>query len=218
MKKTLITAFILTVLFCACKNKSADEGSITYQVEYQLPDSLQRYAAFLPKEAMVYFKADSTVSIQKSAQESTTIITNRKTGFMRVLLSAPDKKYVVDYNKAEQSEEIGSLPPYTLTKQNETKKIAGYLATKYLLKDKLSEETTEIWFTKEVAIIPNSLTMLLDSTLGVPLLFTINQNGTKVKTTVKEIKFEAVPATAFTTPAGYQKLTPQQLRQMPVEN
>ncbi len=218
MKKTIITAFILSILFCACKNKSADEGLIAYQVEYQLPDSLQRYAAFLPKEATVYFKGDSTVSIQKSEQESTIIITNRKTGFMRVLLTSPDKKYVVDYNKAEQAEEIGSLPPYTLTKQSETQKIAGYLATKYLLKDKLSEETTAIWFTKEVAVIPNSLTMLLDSTLGVPLMFTINQNGTKVKTTVKEIKFEAVPAAAFATPAGFKRLTPQQLREMPVAN
>lgn len=218
MRKTLIAAFILSVFFCACKNKSADEGLIAYQVEYQLPDSLQRYAEFLPKEATVYFKGDSTVSIQKSAQESTTVITNQKTGFMRVLLTSPDRKFVVDYNKAEQAEEIGSLPPYTLTKQSETKKIAGYLATKYLLKDKLSEETTEIWFTKEVAVIPNSLTMLLDSTLGVPLMFTINQNGTKVKTTVKEIKFEAVPATAFSTPAGFKRLTPQQLREMPVEN
>ncbi|MGI4021250.1 MAG: DUF4412 domain-containing protein [Janthinobacterium lividum] len=218
MKKRIITAFILLVFFCACKNKTADEGSIAYQVEYQLPDSLQRYAEFLPKEATVYFKGDSAVSIQKSAQESTTIITSRKTDFMRVLLTSPDKKYVVDYNKAEQAEEIGNLPPHTLIKQSETKKIAGYLATKYLLKDKLSEETTEIWFTKEVAIIPNSLTMLLDSTLGVPLMFTINQNGTKVKTTVKEIKFDSVPATAFATPVGYKQLTPQQLRQMPVEN
>jgi outer membrane lipoprotein-sorting protein len=218
MKKTIITAFILSVLFCACKNKSTDEGSIAYELDYQLPDSLQRYAEYLPKEAVVYFKGDSTVSIQKSAEESTTIITNRKTGFMRALLQSPVNKFQVDYNKAEQTEEIGTLPPHTLTKQNETKKIAGYLATKYLLKDKLSEETTEVWFTKEVEILPNSLTMLLDSTLGVPLMFTINQNGTKIKTTVKEIKFEPVPAAAFATPQGYRKLTPQQLREMPVEN
>ncbi len=47
---------------------------------------------------------------------------------------------------------------------------------------------------------------------------TTNQNGMKTKTTVKEIKFETVPASVFSTPKGYSTLTPQQLREMPVGN
>ena len=218
MKNLTMAAFILLLFLAACNRKNTGEGSIVYQLEYQLPDSLKQYAEFLPKEAIVYFKGDSTVSIQKTNEESTTIITDRKTNFMRVLLKSPARQFVVDYNKNDQAEEIGQLPPYTIAKQNETKTIAGYQATKYLVKDKLSDETTAMWFTKDISLIPNSLTMMLDSTLGVPLTFSINQNGMKTKTTVKEIKFEPVPANVFATPAGYTSLTPQQLRQMPVGN
>lgn len=218
MKKLILLSSVLFIFITACNRKNTNEGSITYQLAYQLPDSLKQYAEFLPKEAVVYFKGDSTVSIQKTNEESTTIITDRKTNSMRVLLKSPARQFVVDYNKNEQAEEIGQLPPHTITKQNETKTIAGYNATKYIAKDKLSDETTEMWFTKDISIIPNSLTMLLDSTLGTPLTFSISQNGMKTTTKVKEIKFEPVPEGIFTTPTGYTPLTPQQLRQMPVGN
>ena len=217
MKRRVI-AFVLLVFLFGCKNKKADEGKIVYQLGYQLPDSLKQYAEYLPKEATVYFKGDSTVSIQRANQESTTVITDWKTNFMRVLLQSPAKKFVVDYNEAEQATEIGRLPPHTLTKQQKTKIIAGYTATGYLIKDKLSDEITEMWFTKNISIIPNSLTMMLDSDLGVPLMFTINQNGMKMKTTVKEIKFQPIPAAVFSTPQGFTPLTPKQLREMPVSN
>ncbi|MVN20540.1 DUF4412 domain-containing protein [Mucilaginibacter arboris] len=216
--KKILTALTLLVLLCGCKRKSTDEGSIIYQVEYQLPDSLKQFAMYLPKEATVYFKGDSTVSIQKSNEESTTIITDKKTGFMRALLKSPAKQYVVDYSKAEQSLETGHLQPHTIAQQKDTKTIAGFKAVKYLVKDKLSGETTEMWFTKDISIIPNSLTLMLDPALGVPLEFTINQNGVKTKTTVKEVRFEPVPASIFATPTGFVPLTPQQLREMPVGN
>lgn len=218
MKNLMIAAFALLLFLVACHRKNTDEGLIVYQLEYQLPDSLKQYADFLPKEAIVYFKGDSAVSIQKTKEESTTIITDRKTNFMRVLLKSPARQFVVNYNKNDQAEEIGQLPPHTITMQNETKTIAGYQASKYLVKDKLTGETTAMWFTKDITIIPNPITMMLDSTLGVPLIFSINQNGMTTKTTVKEIKFEPVPATVFSTPSGYTPLTPQQLRQMPVGN
>ncbi len=218
MKNTLTAVFVLLLFLCACKYKTTDEGSIIYHIEYQLPDSLKRYVKYLPKVATVYFKGDSTVSIQKSNQESTTIITDKKTNFMRVLLNSAFRQYVVDYNKADQAEEIGTLPPHTTTKQKDIKTIAGYQAAKYVLQDKLSGETTEAWFTKDISILPNSLTMVLDSTLGVPLAFTISQNVMKMKVTVQQVKFGPVPAAVFSTPKGYKLLTPQQLREMPVQN
>ncbi len=95
MKTTITAAFILLLFLTACKHQNTNEGFIAYQLEYQLPDSLKQYTAFLPKEAVVYFKGDSTVSLQKSNEESTTVITNRKTGFMRVLLKSPVKQFVI---------------------------------------------------------------------------------------------------------------------------
>jgi hypothetical protein len=218
IKKTLLFLVIVLALFSSCSHKKVVQGSISYDIEYQLPDSLHKYLLYLPKSAKVFFKGDSAVSIQQMNDESTTIITYKPTDFMRVLLASSAKKYVIDYNKADQAEEVPARLGYSYTAGTESRTIAGHKALKYELTDKVTGETSEAWFTKEVAVIPNSLTMSFDTTKGVPLAFTTNHNGMVIKTTVKEIKFEPVPASIFSTPAGYQPLTPKQLRDMPVEN
>lgn len=218
MKITILSVFTGIVLLCACVNKKTGEGTITYQVEYELPDSLKQYAAYLPKQAIVYFKGDSTISIQQAGEESTSVITHAQTHFMRALLKSTSKHYAVDYDKAAQQEEIAAMPSYTFAKTADAKTIASYQAAKYTLKDKATGESAEAWFTKDISIIPNSLTTSMDTTLGVPLSFTIKQNGIIVKTTAKEIKFEPVPAGIFSTPKGYEFLTPQQFREMTMGN
>ncbi|MDB5151988.1 MAG: hypothetical protein JWR54_739 [Mucilaginibacter sp.] len=209
---------MIPVLFSSCSGKKVIEGSITYSIEYQLPDSLHKYLLYLPKSAKIYFKGDSAVSVQQINDEATTVITYKPTDFMRVLLASSEKKYVIDYNKADQAEESPARLGYSYIANTETRTIAGHKALKYTLTDKVTGENAEAWFTKEVAIIPNSLTMPFDTTKGVPMAFTVNHNGMVIKTTVKDIKFEPVPAGIFSTPAGYEPLTPKQLRDMPVEN
>lgn len=217
MKKIYLFLLGCTIgALAACSHKE-NQGVIVYHLEYQLPDSLRSYADYLPKEATVYFKGDSAVSIQKSGEESTTVITDKLTGFMQVLLKSPEKSYVIDYSKADQAEERANMPSFTFTPGKGTKKMAGYQARSYIMKDKMSADSSEAWFTHDVVIPPNSLTTVLDTTLGVPLVFSTNQNGIITKTTVKEIRFETVPAGIFTAPKGYERLTPKQLSEMPVQ-
>jgi hypothetical protein len=218
MKKTLLYFSIALVLLSSCSNKKVKQGTITYGIEYQLPDSLNKYLAYLPKSALVYFKGDSAVSIQQLNDESTTVITYKPTDFMRVLLRSADKKYVIDYNKAEQANESQARLGYNYVPTRETKIIAGHKTIKYALTDKATGLTSEAWFTKEISVIPNSMTMAFDTSRGVPLAFTTNHNGMTITTTAKDIKFEPVPASAFSTPTGYEPLTPKQLRDMPVDN
>src|SRR6201996_508512 len=171
MKKALFYSVIVSVLFCACSNKKVKQGSINYTIEYRLPDSLKKYLDYLPKSATVYFKGDSAVSIQQQNDESTTIITSRPTDFMRVLLRSSAKKYVIDYNKEEQAEESPARKGYNYVAASVTKNIAGHQALKYAITDKATGETGEAWYTKELSLVPNSLTMALDTTYGVPLSF-----------------------------------------------
>lgn len=208
---TLATGFL-----AACSHKQ-NEGVIVYHLSYKLPDSLKNYGNYLPAEAKVYFKGDSVVSVQQSGQESTTVITYKPTGFMRVLLKSAEKQYVIDYNKADQDAERANMPSFAFTPKNDSKKMAGYQAKAYTMTDKMSADSSEAWFTHDVVIPPSSLTMALDTALGVPLVFSTNQNGIITKTTVKEIRFEPVPEGVFSTPAGYEHLTPKQLSEMPVE-
>jgi hypothetical protein len=218
IKKAFFYSLISLALFSSCKRKAVIQGSISYDIEYQLPDSLHKYLLYLPKSAKVYFKGDSTVSIQQMNDESTTVITYKPADFMRVLLASSAKKYMIDYNKAAQIEESPARLGYAYTAGTETRTIAGHKALKYTLTDKVTGENAEAWFTRDVSVIPNSLTMPFDTTKGVPLAFTTSHNGMIIKTTVKDIKFEPVPAAIFSTPAGYEHLTPTQLREMPVEN
>jgi hypothetical protein len=218
MKRTILSVFLILILFNSCSHKPVIQGSVTYTIDYQLPDSLSKYLIYLPKSAKVYFKGDSAISIQQMNDESTTIITSKPAGFMRVLLASSAKKYVIDYSKDEQAKESTARLGYSYTPGTELKVIAGHNALKYTLINKVTGETSEAWFTKEVSLIPNSLTAAFDTVKGVPLEFSINQNGMLIKTTVKEIKFEPVPAGIFSTPPGYEALTPKQLREMPVEN
>lgn len=208
---------MLAIAFCSCNNKKT-EGSINYTVDYLLPDSLKQYAQYLPKQAVVYFKGDSTISVQQTKEESTSVITDSKAAYMLALLKSPSKKYAVDYDKAAQAEELAGMPSYTFTKSTEHKTIAGYDAIRYVLKDKITGESAEAWFTKDVAIIPNSLTSTLDTALGVPLAFTLKQSGIIVKTTATQVKFEPVPAGIFSVPKGYEFLTPNQFKDMTAGN
>jgi hypothetical protein len=218
IKKSSLYLIIALIGFSSCSHKKVIQGSISYDIEYKLPDSLHKYLFYLPRSAKVFFKGDSAVSIQQMNDESTTVITYKPTDFMRVLLASSAKKYVIDYNKSDQAEESPARLGYSYEASTETRTIAGHKALKYTLTDKVTGESAEAWFTKEIAVIPNSLTTPFDTTKGVPLSFTVNHNGMIIKTTVREIKFEPVPAAIFSTPAGYEPLTPKQLRDMPVEN
>ncbi len=218
MKKLFLCTLPLFILLNSCSHKKIKQGSVTYDIEYQLPDSLNSYKAYLPATAIVYFKSDSTVSIQQAGADATTVITYRPTAFMRVLLRSATAKYVIDYGKSEQIEILPASKGYTYVATNETKTIAGYKASKYELTDQATGLSSEAWFTKDLVIVPNYLTTVFDTTHGVPLSFTTKQNGIPVTTTVKQVKFEPVPDGVFSVPAGYQKMTPKQFRDLPVDN
>jgi hypothetical protein len=215
MKKLLILAALVTAL-AAC-GKKEPQGRIIYTLKYELPDSLKNYIYYLPKEATVYFKGDSTASVHQSADESTTIITNSKTKFMEALLKSPHKKYSVIYSEADQKEERAMMPIFTAKKEAETKKIAGLDATRYTLTDKMTGQTSEAWFTTAIPVAQGYMSQMFDPALGVPLVFSANQNGMITHTEVKEIKLEKLPTGLFSAPAGYEKITYQQLRDMPIE-
>ncbi|MFI5160243.1 MAG: hypothetical protein ACHQHN_03155 [Sphingobacteriales bacterium] len=218
MRNFFLSALLLVTLLCSCSHKKIKQGMVTYDIEYQLPDSLNSYKAYLPQKAIVYFKGDSTVSIQQAGAEATTVITYKPDAFMRVLLRSSAAKYVIDYSKADQPDLLPASKGYTYVATNESKIIAGYKASKYELTDQATGLSCEAWFTKNVAIVPNYLTTVFDTTYGVPLSFTTKQNGIPVTTIVKQITFEPVPNGIFAVPAGYQKITPKQFRDMPVGN
>ncbi len=218
MFKASIFVILVAILFTGCNKVPVKQGKIIYTITYQLPDSLSRYASYLPKQAVVYFKGDSTVTIQQQGDEATTVIRYQPTSFLRVLLHSSAASYQIDYAKADQTQLLPAPLGYEYSSTKDSATIAGYKAYKYQIEDKGTGLTSDIWYCKKIAIPGSYLTMPFDTTYGVPIEFTTKQNEIPVKTSLKEIILGPVPDGVFSTPPGYRPLTPQQFKDMPVEN
>lgn len=217
MKRLALILMIGAAALTGC-GKKIPQGKLVYTLTYDLPDSLRTYQDYLPKEAVVYFKGDSSVTIQQTGDESTTIIMHGPTNYMQVLLASAKKHYAINYSKQDQDDERANMPVFTAKKGSTTKAIAGYEAQQYTLTDKMTADSHEAWFSSAVQLPKNALGLVFDAALGTPFSFSTNQNGMITHTAIKSVDLKTdVPAGVFSAPANYEKLTPQQLKDMPVE-
>lgn len=196
--------------------KKITEGTITYSVEWNLPNQFQSLTGNFPTELKVYFKGDSTSSKTESPMYKSASILNASKKYERLLLDIPlmGKKFSVIFSPADKEKMLASMPDFTLKAGTETKSIAGYKAVKHEVNEKKSHQNSEAWFTKELDITENSLTRFFDKSFGFPLEFTSYMNGLSIKAVVKEIKAGVVPAGAFSASEDYEEITLDQLMQM----
>ncbi|PTQ99517.1 hypothetical protein C8P68_102341 [Mucilaginibacter yixingensis] len=213
MKKHIFGMLMICAAALASCGKKVPQGKLVYTLSYDLPDNIRQFADHLPKEAVVYFKGDSAVVVQKMGDESTTVITHQPTKFMDVLFKSPKQSYQVNYSKQDQEEDRSHMPIFEAVKGPQTKTMNGVAAQQYTLSDKMTTENQEAWFTTAIKAPQSYLSKMLDPVLGVPLVFSYNQNGMITHVKIKEINTdEDVPAGVFTVPAGYQKLAPKDLQ------
>ncbi|MGB4774895.1 MAG: DUF4412 domain-containing protein [Daejeonella sp.] len=219
MKKNILSlALMLTAvcIYAQTASKKITEGTITYAVEWKLPEQMQAMAANFPSELKVYFKGDSSSMKMESQMYSSKTIMNYNKQYERLLLDIPmmGKKLSVVFTAADQEKLAEKMPDLTLKMGTENKTIAGYNTLKYEVNEKKSNQNTEAWFTKDIEVTPNSLTRFYDQSYGFPLEFTSFMNGLTVKAKVKEIKAGAIPAGTFTADKDYEDMTFDELMQM----
>lgn len=217
MKKiffSLALSLIGTSVFA--QGNKIPEGSITYTVEWKLPEQMQSMASNFPTEIKVYFKGDSSSLKTESAMYSSTNIINFSKEYERLLLNIPmlGKKLSVIFSPADQERIAANMPELSLKAGTETKKIAGYTAQKHEVNEKKSNQNSEAWFTKELDITPNSLSRFYGKEHGFPLEFTSYMNGLSIKAVVKEILAGPVPAGSFSATKDYEEISLDQLMQM----
>jgi len=217
MKKIILNIALL--LYGACVfaqgNKIA-EGTITYTVEWKLPEQMQAMASSFPTEIKVYFKGDSSSLKTESAMYSSTNILNVNKEYERLLLNIPmmGKKFSVIFSPADQEKMAANMPELTVMAGTETKMLAGYNVQKHEVNEKKSNSTSDAWFTKDVEITPNSLSRFFGKAYGFPVEFTSYMNGLSVKAKVKEITPGPVPAGSFSASKDYEEISLDQLMQM----
>jgi hypothetical protein len=216
MKRIILSAAFALVATLGFSQKKIKEGSITYQVKYELPANMQQMKAMFPEVVKVYFKGDSSVAQNKTGMATSNFIMNPKTDFQRLLLEIPmmGKKYSVRFTPDDMETIKESLPEFTVTEGTGTKTVATYSGKKYIVTDKASGETSDAVFTNELDIPANSLSFLFDKKYGFPLEFTSSQQGMAVRAVVKEIKEEKVPAGIFSASKDYEEITYSQLQGM----
>ncbi|HET8828052.1 MAG TPA: DUF4412 domain-containing protein [Pelobium sp.] len=209
LKIILLIALCLGYTFVAQAQKIVKEGVAIYSVEYDLPAEQQAMAGMLPKEFKVAFKGNYSMFKMDMGMFATSVILNNLTNETLTLTDVPmqNKKFAVKMSKAEAEKMQGVQPgqeDYKVTKTTETKKIAGYNCTKYLLKDETEDTDIELWATDEIQIPANALTSAIKGIKGVPIAFSTNTGGLKSKLTLKSISEEPVAEINFNIPAGYE--------------
>ncbi len=215
MKKILLSASFALMATLGFAQKKINEGSITYQVKYDLPPNMQQMKAMFPNEITVYFKGDSTSAQNKTAMATTTFIMNPKTEFQRLLLDIPmmAKKYSVRFTPDDMETMKESFPALAFKEEAETKTVASYTGKKYTVTEK-SGKVNEAYFTKDIEIPANSFTQYFDKSYGFPLEFTTYQQGMTIKAVVKSIKEEKVPAGSFSAGKEYEEISYADLQGM----
>ncbi len=219
MKRIILSIAVLfssAALFAQTGTKKIDEGTLIYAVEWQLPGQMQAMAANFPTELKVYFKGDSSSMTTSSAIYTSSNILNIAKKYERLLLDIPmmGKKYSVTFTPEDQERIQANLPGLTLHADKETKTIAGFHALRYEVNEKKNSQTSEAWLTKDIEIIPNSLTRFYDNSYGVPLEFTSYMNGLSIRVTLKELQPGPVPQGSFTGGTDYENISLSQLMQL----
>ncbi len=217
MKRILLSlTLLLTMVSMSFGQKKISEGTITYEVEWQLPAQMQAYAAMFPKEVQVYFKGDSASWKNENPMSTTTTITNAKAEFTRLLLDVPmmGKKFSVTFTPADVENMRDKMPEYVITPGTESKTLAGYKVLKHSMTEKRSNTSSEAWFTKDIQVPQNSFTQFFDTQYGFPVEFSSFTQGVGIKARVKEVKAGPVPADAFRAGPEYEVMTVEELMQI----
>ena len=219
MKKIILNFALLLIgtgAFSQVNQGKITEGTITYTVEWKLPEQMQAMASSFPTELKVYFKGDSSSLKTESAMYNSTNIMNVNKEYERLLLDIPmmGKKFSVIFSPADQEKIASNMPDLSVKSVSDTKTIAGFNAQKYEVNEKKTNQNSEAWFTKDIEITPNSLSRFYDKSYGFPVEFTSYMNGLSVKAVVKEVKAGSVPQGSFSASKDFEEITLDQLMQM----
>jgi hypothetical protein len=139
-----------------------------------------------------------------------------KANYQSLLIDVPSmsKKIAVVLSPAEIQEAEAGNPKLTGTPGSEKQTIAGYKCTKVTAVDAKSGAKYEVWVTKDIDVVPNSVSHLVSTFGGVPVRFVTFNQGIKLNAEIKEIKETAVPKGFFSASKDYTPMTMEQLKNM----
>lgn len=207
--KSTIIAMVLAfscITISASAQKTYTEGTATYLLATGIGDL----------EAKIIFNADSNAFITQQGPANIKAISNTAGtyGVILVDVSLIDLKKAAVLTPAELKQAEEQAPKYTFTTTTETKQINGFNSKKVIAKDAKKGSTIEIWVTNDIKAPVNTLTKLFAGAGGFPVQFKTTQSGQTIDATLKSIVQEKVSAGSFGIPAGYDRITLNELNSL----
>ena len=184
---------LFAYFFCFDCNAQIAEGKITYLLKYPELDLPAEQMAFLPSEAVTYFKdGKSRTEINAAlAVKSITISTKSEVLFLIDMMG--DKKVYRKKNEALAKSNAVKI-------ENESKKIAGHECKKAIVI--AGGDSMEVWFASDI-IGGGSWGGSFGEISGAPMEFVVNKPGVKLLMSAISVNEEIVNFDMFNVPSDY---------------
>lgn len=210
-KKTLIICYLalVTILsFSSCK-KGYNEGTLTYNIEFDEQEKAERpIIELLPNKMKYYYKnSSSSMEISAMGMFRTAYISNYQEKTNSVLFYFMPKKYTCSAKFGEKMIGFDPMPGIILTPTKEKKDTFGLTIHKIHVsfKDSTKEEY-DIWYTKDLKVHkPNWHTPYKDID-GVLVDYRIALKDISMHITLSDISNTVVDSSKFIVPKDFKRV------------
>jgi GLPGLI family protein len=223
MKNILLTSFLLLscVVFAQYK---INEGKIFYDISYKnLSPDMKRNEHMLPHDASFYFKGQKTrMEMGIAGMGKNTTIYDGNTKETVILLNLFGKKLALKKSDSEMVAFKKTIIPDSIkitssvTLFPDTKKIAGYVCQKAMVKQIIGKDTfnNECWFSRDIAPYNTMQDPSLEGIPGILMQYSSNASGALMTLTVRMVSPIPMEDYLFEIPKEYQVVTEEELNKL----
>ena len=168
-----------------------------------------------PIEAKTWFTADSAAITFEAGPAKIKVLKDNKDSYFAVIVDVSQfnvKKAGIG-TPAEVEEMVSSYPKLTFAPTSETKQISGFNCKKVVATDAKGTKY-DVWVTNDISLPKGVIPVYYASVGGVPVQYTSFAQGQSASVTLNGITDEKAPAGTFGIPAGFDKMTMEELKAM----
>jgi hypothetical protein len=210
--------FIISIAFFfafeATAQKALSEGKVVYQITYPDMELDSKMSSMLPKESVLYFKANKTrTETSMGMGISSASITDSKSGSVTTLMDMMGNKIAMVLTPEElKNMKKGGEEDVQIIQEKETKVIAGYTCNRTTIKQK-DGNSFELYYTDRINTT-SQLNEQYKNLKGFPMEYSVNQKGLQMKMVATSVTDEKVPDSLFKISDGYQVKTMEEMMKM----
>ena len=207
-----ITILILFILISNVFFSQKFQGTITYSIDYDLPEIMEPQRSMLPSEMKTYCKKSSSRVEQKTAMGDQIVISNINTGESTLLMNMMGQKMAIEIGNQDKDENE-STPNIVYLEDSKT--IAGYLCKKatytVFIEEQQDSMTMDLYYTSEIPSIYNAQFNQLN---GLPLEYTINTQGMSMTFEAINVELNKQSKSLFEIPKEYEIISLEAFKKM----